>query len=76
MTPLQNARKLLAGALAVPEQALAGDVRIGSLDQWDSLAHARILLALEETLGKPLDAAEAAAIESLADIAAALARHS
>ena len=40
-----------------------------------SATHARILLALEERIGKMLDAEEAAAIESLSDIAAALERH-
>lgn len=70
-----NARKLLADALSMPEKDLPEDIRIGSIDQWDSLAHARILLALEETIGIPLDAAEAATIESVTDIAASLSRH-
>ncbi|MEQ1754530.1 MAG: acyl carrier protein [Micropepsaceae bacterium] len=75
MSANTNARKLLADALSMPEQDLPADIRIGSIDQWDSLAHARILLALEETIGKPLDAAEAATIESVTDIAASLSRH-
>ena len=72
---MNAARALLAEALGLPEQDLAADARIGSLDQWDSLAHARILLALEERIGKMLDAEEAARIESLSDIAVMLERH-
>ena len=72
---MTTARALLADALGLPEQDLPAEARIGSLDQWDSLAHARILLALEEHIGKMLDAEEAAVIESLSDIAATLERH-
>jgi acyl carrier protein len=72
MTALARARTLVAEALAMPESDLPADIRIGSIDQWDSLAHARILLALEETVGRQLDAADAAIIESPAEIAALL----
>ena len=75
MTSSTIAKALLADALSMPETELPPDIRIGAIDQWDSLAHARILLALEEKIGRQLDAAEAATIESLDDIAAALAKH-
>ena len=69
------ARKLLADALSMPEQDMPADIRIGSVDQWDSLAHARILLALEEKIGKPLAAAEAATVESVSEVEAILAKY-
>lgn len=72
---MTTARALLADALGLPENDLPAEARIGSLEQWDSLAHARILLALEEHIGKMLDAEEAAGIESLSDIATTLERH-
>ena len=72
MTALARARTLVAEALAMPESDLPADIRIGSIYQWDSLAHARILLALEETVGRQLDATDAAIIESPAEIAALL----
>lgn len=68
-----NARRLLAEALALPESDLPANPRLGEIEQWDSLAHTRILLAIEERLGKPLDAEIAVAIESLDDIARVLA---
>lgn len=75
MTTQSQARKLLADALSMPEQDMPVDIRIGSVDQWDSLAHARILLALEEKIGKPLAAAEAATVESASDIEALLTKY-
>ena len=72
MSVLATARRLLAEALALAEDKVPADARIGALEQWDSLAHTRMLLALEEHLGKPLDAEDAVRIESLSDIAAAI----
>lgn len=72
MTALARARTLVAEALAMTEADLPTDIRIGSIDQWDSLAHARILLALEEAVGRQLDAADAAMVESPAEVAALL----
>lgn len=74
MSASTTARSLLAEALAMDAHSLPADARIGAIEQWDSLAHARILLALEERIGKPLAAAEAIAIESLDDIAKLLER--
>lgn len=73
MSTLSDARALLAAALAVPEANLPPTARIGGLEQWDSLAHARILLAIEDRLGRLLQAEAAARIESLDDIARVLA---
>lgn len=69
MSAMTSARRLLADALAIGEGDLPANPRIGAIEQWDSLAHTRILLALEERIGKPLDPEEAVAIESLDDIA-------
>jgi acyl carrier protein len=69
MSAMAEARRLLAEALAVCERDLPPDPRIGTVEQWDSLAHARILLAVEERMGRELDAEETVAIESLQDIA-------
>ena len=72
MSASTAARRLLAEALAIAESALPENPRIGTIDQWDSLAHMRVLLAIEERLGKPLDAEVAVTIESLSDIAKAI----
>jgi acyl carrier protein len=74
MSATTTARVLLADALALKEQDLPPNPRIGAIEQWDSLAHMRVLLALEERVGKPLSPEEAVAIESLEDIARVIER--
>lgn len=74
MTPHQAATEVLAGALMIEEAAVPRDARLGGIEQWDSLAHARLLLALEEKLRRQLTTDEAVAIESLDDIARLLER--
>ena len=69
-----RAREILAGALEVAPGALPGDAAIGALEAWDSLAHMRLVLALEEAVGGELESAEILGIERLADIAAILER--
>jgi acyl carrier protein len=63
-----TATRLLARALMITEDKVPGDARLGKIEQWDSLAHARLLLALEENLGRMLTTDEAVAIETLDDI--------
>jgi len=53
---------------------ISDDVRIGTFERWDSLAHLRLVLAIEQQIGRQLDADEAIRIESLADVAALIAR--
>ena len=74
MSAKTTARRLLAEALAIAEDTLPENPRIGTIEQWDSLAHMRVLLAIEERIGKPLDAEIAVTIESLSDIAKAIER--
>ena len=75
MSATTTARRLLAEALAIAESSLPENPRIGTIDQWDSLAHMRVLLAIEERIGKPLDAEVAVTIENLSDITKAIERH-
>jgi acyl carrier protein len=45
------------------------DARIGIFERWDSLAHMRLILALEQQIGRLLDPDEAITVESLDDVA-------
>jgi len=69
MSARPAATRLLADALMITERDVPSDARLGHVEQWDSLAHARLLLALEEKLGRQLTPDEAVAIETLDDIA-------
>ena len=49
---------------------------MNSSEAWDSLAHIRVIAAIENHLGDELDTMEILEIEQLSDIAAILERHS
>jgi acyl carrier protein len=73
MSHPQRAKELLAEAANCDSVMIPNDVRIGTFERWDSLAHLRLVLAIEEQIGRLLDPDEAVRIESLADVAALLA---
>ncbi len=73
MSNAGKARELLAGALNLPEQQVDSSTMIGVTQQWDSLAHMRLMLALEEALGSELDMEAVVNIASLSDVEAMLA---
>jgi acyl carrier protein len=63
------ARKLLADAIGAEPAMIPTDARIGIFERWDSLAHMRLILALERQIGRLLDPDEAITVESLDDVA-------
>jgi len=69
---LQTARQLLAAVLAMEAADIADDAGIGGLAGWDSLAHMRLIMALEAHMGTPLSPGNVVAIGSLQDIATVL----
>ncbi|MGI9399944.1 MAG: acyl carrier protein [Rhizobiaceae bacterium] len=73
MSNAKNARKLLAGALELPEQEVDSSTMIGVTQQWDSLAHMRLILALEEALGSELEMEAVVNIANLSDVETTLA---
>jgi acyl carrier protein len=72
MSELNKARLLLADAIRGHVDAVPKDARIGAFERWDSLAHMHLLLAIEQRIGRQLDAEEVVRIECLADVAALL----
>jgi acyl carrier protein len=69
---LARARALLAEALAIGPETLPDDASLATVRAWDSLAHLRVILAIEAARGTPLAVAEALAITGLTDVARAL----
>jgi len=72
MSEIGAARRLLAEAVHAELAAVPEDARIGSFERWDSLAHLRLMLALEAEVGRELDAEEVVRIECLDDVRALL----
>ena len=62
------AHDIVGGALGLESSELAADTAIGVTERWDSLAHMRIILGLEERLERQLTAEEVVEIATLKDI--------
>jgi acyl carrier protein len=69
MAAAVRARSLLAEALGCPVEAVAPDAAIGTLPTWDSLAHLKVVLAIEERIGRALSTEEILEVTSLESIA-------
>jgi acyl carrier protein len=65
----ETARQLLAAALQVEASQVDLKAGIGRTERWDSLAHMRLIMLLEEHLGSALETEAMLAIESLSDVA-------
>ncbi|WP_333712812.1 acyl carrier protein [Yoonia sp.] len=57
-----NATRLLAEALGLDPAAVDENVSIDQTPTWDSLAHFRLMLALEEHLGRKLTPVEVVSV--------------
>ena len=73
-TMREPARALLAAALEIEPAAIPDQADMETLEAWTSVGHLRLVLAIEERLGRQLAPEDAVAIASLADIAEILAR--
>ncbi len=66
--PRGYAVRVLAEALEIEPAAVVDDASIHTLEAWDSLAHLRLVQALEREIGHELPAVEIVDLESLADV--------
>jgi acyl carrier protein len=69
MGELTRAKTLLAEATGVGVAAVPESAQIGRFEPWDSLAHMRLILAIEEQIGRMLDPDETIQIDCLDDVA-------
>jgi len=63
-----EATRLLAEALQIEQSEISDDTAIGATERWDSLAHMRLMLALEELLGKQIETDDMLSIERHGDV--------
>ena len=66
---MTNAKTLLAEATGRGRNEIPDNSSITNFDGWDSLSHMRLILAMEEKLGKELAPEVIMEIETLEDIA-------
>lgn len=70
---LKAATEIITSVLGCKSQDVSANTSVGSLPQWDSIAHMNIILAFEENLGRQMKAEEIASLESVANFASVLA---
>ena len=67
-----TAHTLLSEISGTDVPVLAGGVSLSQIERWDSLATVRLVLRLEEVLGRPLDEREIEGLKTVGDIEAIL----
>ncbi len=73
---LMLARRLLAAALDLDEGEIEPDAQIVELPGFDSLAYERLVASVEEHLDRDLDPLMMVSIDTVSDLAEAMARES
>jgi len=63
-----KATLLVAQALMLTPEEVSPDTALGATPQWDSLAHMRLILSLEEYLGRQLNPEAIISITTLSDV--------
>ena len=63
-------RAIMARILRLPAERIGPDAAIGNVPNWDSTAHMRIMLALEDEFGVELNESQMVEMTSLAKIRA------
>jgi acyl carrier protein len=66
-------RAIMAQILRLPMERVGPDAAIGNVPNWDSTAHMRLMLALEDAFGIELNETEMVEMTSLAKIRAVVA---
>ncbi len=63
-----QANELLAKSLGLSAEEITTETTLESCANWDSLAHLRLILAIEETLGRALEPTEIFEISGFTDV--------
>lgn len=68
MPTKETVKALIAKVLNVSVDIVDDELAVGDIPEWDSLAHMRIIAALESDLGVVLDIEQTLEIEDVEDI--------
>ena len=67
-------RAVIARSFQLPDDQVRGDVRMGSLPQWDSMGHMTLVMDLEREFGVTFPSFELAELQDVDAIVEALGR--
>jgi len=63
-----NAKELIGRAFDMTADAVPDNASLETFEPWDSLGHVKIIMTLEEAIGRPLDTEEALQVASVVDL--------
>lgn len=67
-TSSSNAQDLISGLLEGPRPRLTRELALGDIPGWDSVTMVRLVVAMEERLGRQLSDVELEGIETVGDV--------
>ena len=65
MSVFEKLQEIMATALELPEGAIREDSRMEEIEEWDSLGHVHIMVALEQAFDLYLDVDDFAELDSV-----------
>ena len=68
----ERIRAIMAEVLRLPAERIGAEAAIGTVPNWDSTAHMRMMIALEDEFGIDLDESRMVEMTSLARIRSAV----
>jgi acyl carrier protein len=68
----ERIRAIMAEVLRLPAERVGADAAIGTVPNWDSTAHMRMMIALEDAFGIELDESRMVEMTSFAKIRSAV----
>jgi acyl carrier protein len=68
----ERIRAIMAEVLRLPAERIGADAAIGTVPNWDSTAHMRMMIALEDAFGIELDESRMVEMTSFARIRSAV----
>ena len=68
----ERIRAIMAEILRLPAERIGADAAIGTVPNWDSTAHMRMMIALEDAFGVDLDETRMVEMTSFAKIRSAI----
>lgn len=72
----EKIRKILAGALFIPEEKIHSDDRLAALQDMDSLTFSNIIVEVEALIGKRIDPSDMIQLKTVQDLVALVEKNS
>lgn len=72
----QKVREIMAGIFAIDESDIDENSSLETVENWDSLQHVNLIMALEEEFGVQVDVDDALEMVSFPEVVAAMLRYS